>query len=144
MTSKIKRHAHRIARITSVAAATVLITSVGPAMAAPVDEVGTLSNMSIEIFGSKMTFIDDGDVFQICDTKPDGKGAYGALFYDSYLLPGGFKRVMTIEDGGDAGCDKKGYNIGNGGQYVFAICPGYYPKNALHYWPCTNSASFNE
>jgi hypothetical protein len=136
----------KLARMTTVSAATatMLVASACPAIAVQADDVGTLANKTIEISQGKMTFIDDGDVFQICDTSRDGQSVYGAVFYDSYIGTGGFKRVMTTEDGGDAGCDKKGYNIGNGGSYTFVICWGHYPTDALVYWPCEGSGSFNE
>lgn len=60
----------------------------------------------------QFTFIDDGDVFKICDTKADGYGVTGQLQLRSGV-DGSISTVMTIEDGGDDGCDKKGFNIGN-------------------------------
>ncbi|MGW6564486.1 hypothetical protein [Streptomyces sp. NPDC054975] len=52
-----------------------------------------------------MTYIDDGDMFQVCDTKADGHGMVGMVENLNHTL-------ITITDGGDAGCDKKGYNVG--------------------------------
>ncbi|MGW0665450.1 hypothetical protein [Streptomyces sp. NPDC002746] len=55
-------------------------------------------------------FIDDGDVFQICDTKADGHGVTGRLDYRT----GGVGNILWYEeDGGDSGCDNHPYNIGN-------------------------------
>ncbi|MGW1491021.1 hypothetical protein [Streptomyces sp. NPDC002402] len=54
----------------------------------------------------KMTFIDDGDMFEVCDTKADGHGVEGTVRDNRNTL-------LTVNDGGDAGCDKAGYNVGN-------------------------------
>lgn len=95
-----------------------------------------------------MTFIDDGDVFKICDDMADGKGVYGSVFYNSYITTSGYERVMTVSDGGDSGCDKKGYNIGNSGVYTFVICWGEYPngpyENPSSGAPCNGTGEFNE
>ncbi|MFC4336019.1 hypothetical protein [Salininema proteolyticum] len=61
-------------------------------------------------------FIDDGDMFKICDTKKDGHGVKGYLYLKDGMT-GKVRKVMTIDDGGDKGCDKKGFNIGNFHQY---------------------------
>ncbi|MGW7364511.1 hypothetical protein ACWGI8_14055 [Streptomyces sp. NPDC054841] len=53
----------------------------------------------------KMTYFDDGDMFQVCDTKADGHGMIGVVESMNSTL-------LTVDDGGDAGCDKKGYNVG--------------------------------
>lgn len=128
------------------AAATMLIASASPVMASQKkDDVGTLDeNKTVETYGGKMTFIDDGDVFKICDTDANGHGVYGALFYNSYINPNGWARVMTTEDGGDAGCDKKGYNIGNSGDYIMVICAAEYPTSILPNSACDPSGSYNE
>lgn len=55
-----------------------------------------------------MHFHDDGDVFSVCDTKADGYGVTGNLWNASSA------NVFSIEDGGDAGCGKHGYNVGFG------------------------------
>ena len=60
----------------------------------------------------QFTFIDDGDVFKICDTNADGHGVTGQLQLRSGVH-GGISTVMTIDDGGDNDCDKQGFNIGN-------------------------------
>ncbi|MGW6564489.1 hypothetical protein [Streptomyces sp. NPDC054975] len=62
-----------------------------------------------------MTFIDDGDMFQVCDTKADGHGVVG------HLVRSGGATVMVVDDGGDAGCDKKGYNVPNSGEYQMQL-----------------------
>ncbi|MFE7108579.1 hypothetical protein ACFU98_05170 [Streptomyces sp. NPDC057575] len=53
----------------------------------------------------KMTYIDDGDMFEVCDTKADGYGMTGVVEDVNHT-------ILTITDGGDAGCDKDGYNVG--------------------------------
>jgi hypothetical protein len=60
----------------------------------------------------KFTFTDDGDMFEICDTKADGYGVIGRLVLRS-SIDGSQEYVLILDDGGDAGCDKQGFNIGN-------------------------------
>ncbi|MEU4181452.1 hypothetical protein [Streptomyces sp. NPDC026589] len=136
----------KLARAAAVgaAAATMLFTSTYPAIAQQTDEVGVLSNITLEIAVGTMTFIDDGDVFKICDTAKNGQGVYGALFYNSYINSNGWDRVMKTVDGGDKGCDKKPHNVGNGGQYVMALCDGRYPTSILHNGDCMVTGTFNE
>ncbi|MFE9888475.1 hypothetical protein [Streptomyces scopuliridis] len=128
----------------SAATATMVVASAYPVLAVQTNDVGTLDNKTVSVAGGHMTFIDDGDVFEICDTWANGTGVYGALFYNSYIGTDGFQRVMTTEDGGDAGCDKKGYNIGNSGEYIMVICSGKYPTSIIAVAGCDASASFNE
>lgn len=120
-------------------AAAMVIAAASPAFAA---------NKTVDIGSGYMTFIDDGDVFKICDTLADGAGVYGAVFYNSYLTTSGYERVMTVSDGGDSRCNSKGYNIGNSGDYTFVICVGKYPTNpiqsAVTGEPCSHSGEFNE
>ncbi|MFJ1734934.1 hypothetical protein [Streptomyces sp. NPDC088254] len=67
-----------------------------------------------------MKFIDDGDVFQVCDTKADGHGVTGTLWVRNV---GGVTSVATtVDDGGNSGCDKKGYNIGQLASYRMELC----------------------
>ncbi|MFD7127343.1 MULTISPECIES: hypothetical protein [Streptomyces] len=98
----------KLARAVAVAATavTVLSASAYPAVALEEDGVGVLGNKTLDIGSGTMTFIDDGDVFKICDTVKDGEGVYGALFYNSYVKPNGWDRVMKVADGGDASCGK--------------------------------------
>ncbi|MBJ7903474.1 hypothetical protein IF655_09190 [Streptomyces sp. DSM 110735] len=123
----------------AIGAAAMIVATATPAFAA---------DKTVDIGYGHMTFIDDGDVFKICDDKADGKGVYGAVFYDSYLTTSGYERVMTISDGGDSGCDSKGYNIGNSGDYTFVICWGRYPtgpfENPLTGVDCNYAGEFNE
>ncbi|MFL1432180.1 MULTISPECIES: hypothetical protein [unclassified Nocardiopsis] len=128
----------RISAICAAATLTVL------SAAAPAAAAAAAADRTAEINGGRMTFIDDGDVFKICDLLKNGKGVYGAVFYNSYWDTSGYKRVMTISDGGDPGCDKKGYNIGNSGTYTFVICEGRYPTRPIVTHPCDDSGEFNE
>ncbi|MFF3323019.1 hypothetical protein [Streptomyces sp. NPDC002889] len=91
--------------ITGAAAAAVLTLTASPALA---DSNKTISYPDGR---GKMTYIDDGDMFQVCDTKADGHGMTGQLV-DERLFP-----MIVVTDGGDAGCDKKGYDVGNFGSY---------------------------
>lgn len=109
------------------------------------EDVATLSNRTVEVSGGTLTHIDDGDVFRICDTWKDGRAVYGAVFYNSYVYPDGYKRTKTLNDGGDAGCDKKAYDISNSGTYTIVICEGKYPTSAYQSGAsCTHSGEFNE
>ncbi|GAB7103818.1 hypothetical protein JCM4814A_21320 [Streptomyces phaeofaciens JCM 4814] len=81
-----------------------------------------------------MKFIDDGDVFKVCDTKADGYGVTGTLFVRN--ASGLVSVAATIDDGGDEGCDKQGYNIGQLASYQMRVC-----------WDgggCVSSEWFNE
>ncbi|MFF9626558.1 hypothetical protein [Streptomyces griseosporeus] len=140
-----------LARMAAIgaSAAAMLFASAHPSIALESGEIGTLSNKTISVNGGTLRFIDDGDVFEICDTQADGYGVYGALYYNSYVTPDGWQRVMSLDDGGDAGCDKKGYNIGNGGSYVMTLCWTRPPRSPFEVPTtsgglCTNSGEFNE
>ncbi|MCN9241803.1 hypothetical protein NGF19_13545 [Streptomyces sp. RY43-2] len=128
----------RAAAMASGVAAMVVATA-SPAFA---------TNKTVDIGYGYGTFIDDGDLFKVCDTQKDGKGVYGAVFYNSYFTTSGYKRVMTVSDGGDAGCDQKGYDIGNSGTYTFVVCWGFYPTSpfmtASMGYPCSHTGEFNE
>lgn len=66
-----------------------------------------------------MKFVDDGDVFIICDTRVDDHGVTGTL--KKQYLTGNISTLWTEQDGGDAGCDKHPYNIGNDGWYEMQL-----------------------
>ncbi|MBN0044221.1 hypothetical protein JS756_08885 [Streptomyces actuosus] len=122
----------KLTRLGTVAAAAtaMMVTAATPAMAT--------SNKTISLGHGRgyMKFIDDGDVFKICDTKKDGHGVTGTLWVRN--LSGLVSVAMRIDDGGDAGCDKKGYNIGNLASYKMEIC--WNGKGE----PCKFSEWFNE
>lgn len=92
--------------VAGAAVAAVLAVTPSPALAAALD-----TNRTISSSRGKFTFTDDGDMFEVCDTKADGHGMTGELVQ---VYSGGANQVRrTITDGGDANCGKKGYNIGN-------------------------------
>ncbi|MGW1491024.1 hypothetical protein [Streptomyces sp. NPDC002402] len=97
------------------AVATVFAGTVSTAQAA--EATVLTSNKTISLPGGRgtMTFIDDGDMFQVCDTKADGHGVSGRLIDNSY------NEKIYIEDGGDAGCDKKGYDVGQSGSFQMQL-----------------------
>lgn len=97
----------RFAVIGAVLTAVVLASS-SPAMAD--------SNKSIGNQYGTFTFIDDGDTFRICDNLADGHGVTGILV-EKNAWNGTRKTVMEIDDGGDRGCDKGAFNIGNLHEY---------------------------
>ncbi|MFB7361282.1 hypothetical protein [Streptomyces hydrogenans] len=103
------------------------------------------ADLTLSIPGGYMKHVDDGDIFKVCDNRGDGQGIYGELWYDSFLTTGGYKLVLKLSDGGDAGCDSAKHDIGNSGHYVMSVCSGSYPSGP---WPnqstCTHSAGFNE
>ncbi|WP_221507459.1 hypothetical protein [Streptomyces candidus] len=104
----------------AAALATVLGTVASPAHAVEAGEAGAsrASNTDIFVKSSRgyMLFHDDGDVFEICDTNADGHGVEGQLV--DYFTG---TTYLYLDDGGDKGCDKKGYDIG----------ANYY---VMHFW----------
>lgn len=88
-----------------------------------------------------MEFIDDGDMFRICDLDADGSGVTGYVMYDPSIGSAYAKTFSNgktyINDGGDAGCDKAGINIGNDGNYQMWLCLDSTGR-------CVVSAEFNE
>lgn len=110
MSKLIRTWSTRLA-VMAVAATAVVAVSATPAMA---DE-----NIRISDNTGRMTFIDDGDVFKVCDTNVDARGVVGKLYYKP--LFGDWRVVMTEDDGGDAGCDKKGHDVNNVGDYQMKL-----------------------
>ncbi|WP_306337846.1 hypothetical protein [Streptomyces sp. KL118A] len=106
----------RIAVI-GAAAATLFAVSSGPALAAGV----RVSDKTITLPDGRgyMKFHDDGDVFEICDTKADGNGVTGSL--KKQYVAGNISTLWTDGDGGDSGCDKHPYNVGNDGWYQMTL-----------------------
>ncbi|MER5772071.1 hypothetical protein [Streptomyces sp. NPDC001985] len=103
---------------TAVVGAAMALAFAGTASTAQATEAGPLvSNKVISLPGGqgKMTFIDNGDMFEVCDTKADGHGVSGRLIDNNY------NEKLYIEDGGDAGCGKKGYNVGQLGSYQMQL-----------------------
>ncbi|MFE7108581.1 hypothetical protein ACFU98_05160 [Streptomyces sp. NPDC057575] len=95
---------------TRIAAAGAAVAAVfaGTVTTAQAADVGVLdTNKTISNSHGRMTYIDDGDMFEVCDTKADGYGMTGQVVVATTGNP-----VLTVTDGGDAGCDKGGYNVG--------------------------------
>ncbi|MFE7108580.1 hypothetical protein ACFU98_05165 [Streptomyces sp. NPDC057575] len=94
----------------SVAGAAVAAVLGGTVTTAQAAEAGVLDTdivISLPDGRGKMTYIDDGDMFQVCDTRADGHGVEGTVIDDMG------RRKLTVDDGGDAGCDKGGWNVPN-------------------------------
>lgn len=89
----------------AAAAATVVGFSAGPAAAATGNQIVSLpSNRGY------MYYKDDGDLFTVCDTNPDGYGVTGKL--KTLNSNGtGIITVMTLDDGGDSNCDSDNYDV---------------------------------
>ncbi|MEU9237093.1 hypothetical protein [Streptomyces subrutilus] len=136
----------KFARTAGVCASSAAMVFASAYPAAADDDFTAFSDRSISFKRGTMTHIDDGDVFKICDTNSDGQGVYGALFFNNYYNFEGYQRVMTLNDGGDGGCDTKGHDITNAGSYTMVICWGEYPTNAyqISAGKCTHSGEFNE
>ncbi|THV30200.1 hypothetical protein [Glycomyces paridis] len=67
-----------------------------------------------------MTHIDDGDDFKVCDNKADGHGVTGYL---KERRKGGLTitTVLTVDDGGDSGCDVGSYDILSTHEYIMVL-----------------------
>ncbi|WP_416977908.1 hypothetical protein [Streptomyces sp. T028] len=84
-----------------VSASATLVVGMSPSAQA-------LTNETVKLPYNRgyMKFTDDGDVFSICDTSPDGHGVSGNVQNADMAI------VVYLNDGGDDGCDKQGYNVG--------------------------------
>jgi hypothetical protein len=93
---------------------TVIGASAGPAMAA--------NTIVIDVDEARghMRFIDNGDDFIICDDRVDGHGVTGKLFERAYLGRPAIE-VLSINDGGDSGCDYGHYPVVGGNDYQMRI-----------------------
>lgn len=92
----------------AVAGAAVAMVFAGTASQASAAEAGVLTtDITISNSHGKMIFHDDGDMFEVCDTNADGYGMEGML------IGAVGQTLLDVTDGGDAGCDKGGYNVGN-------------------------------
>ncbi|MEV0241847.1 hypothetical protein AB0I06_18220 [Streptomyces sp. NPDC050674] len=93
--------------VASAALAATLGGVTTPAFAAESQILTTDITVNIPNRG-KMVFHDDGDMFEVCDTNADGHGMTG------YLKNSDTGRILLLlTDGGDAGCDKDGWNVDN-------------------------------
>ncbi|WDT91988.1 hypothetical protein H0E86_14275 [Streptomyces sp. SCSIO-PteL053] len=89
------------------AAAAVLVATATPALAD--------SDITINNHRGYMTFHDNGDVFEVCDMNPDGHGVHGLLHEWNV------GSRLHIDDGGDANCDKGGWNVTDNASYRMAF-----------------------
>ncbi|MCT9142581.1 hypothetical protein [Streptomyces violarus] len=102
----------------AVAGAAVATVFAGTTSTAQASDFSTLdSDKKISLPGGRgtMTFIDDGDVFKVCDTKADGHGVSGRLIDNDY------NEKLYITDGGDSNCGKGGYDVGQFGSYQMQL-----------------------
>lgn len=57
-------------------------------------------------------YTDNGDDFKVCDTRADGYGVRGTLWYvDVTASPDRKSYLASENDGGDAGCDTFQYDV---------------------------------
>ncbi|MFD7688384.1 hypothetical protein [Streptomyces sp. NPDC059781] len=94
-----------------LAASSATILSIAPAAA--------ITDIKISAAQGSMTFHDDGDVFEVCDTNADGAGVLGRLYYKA--IGGDWYVTDYEEDGGDAGCDKMPHDINGVGDYQMKL-----------------------
>lgn len=100
-----KKAIFRSGVMVAVAAATVVGFTAGPAAAVTGDQ-----KVSLPSGRGYMYYEDDGDKFTVCDTNADGYGVTGQL--RTLNSSGtGIVTVLTVDDGGDAGCDTSTYDI---------------------------------
>ncbi|MFJ9829996.1 hypothetical protein ACIRU2_01145 [Streptomyces sp. NPDC101169] len=89
----------------ATAAAVMIGFTAGPAAAATGSQKVSLPNDR-----GYMLYMDDGDEFTVCDTRADGYGVTGKL--RTLNSSGtGIVTVFTLDDGGDANCDHRTYDI---------------------------------
>jgi len=84
--------------IVAASAAVAFGFATSPAMATDV-------SISLPDGRGTMKFIDDGDKFRVCDTRADGHGVTGIV--RQLRADGRIVTILTIDDGGDEGCDTK-------------------------------------
>lgn len=110
----------RIGRRSGAAAAALAAVALLAVSASP---ASATSNKTIS-YGDRgyMEFIDDGDVFKLCDIRADGHGVDGYLMRRDGILGGNFQQLWVITNlGGNGTCIKKAYNIGNSYDYQMQI-----------------------
>ncbi|WP_143676556.1 hypothetical protein [Streptomyces sp. EAG2] len=100
--------------LTAAAAAVLIGFAAAPAAAA---------NAGVELPYDRgdMTFIDDGDVFKVCDTKADGHGVTGTLRGINHLT-GKIVNLKSWDDGGDSGCDGGNYDVRGNSAHDMVLC----------------------
>jgi hypothetical protein len=100
--------------VTAATVAAVMTVTAAPALA---DDDG---NVSIAHESGTFTFFDDGDVFKVCDTQTDGVGVVGKILHKG-VIGGDWEVLNEVDDGGDAGCDKKPVNVELIGNYQLRL-----------------------
>lgn len=111
----IKKALWRVVIVGGIVVTALAVTS-GPAAAA--NATLTFTGPFDDTLRGAMTHIDDGDKFRVCDANSDGHAVVGRLYEQQV---GGSELKLTIDDGGDAGCDYKTYNIAEGKPYVMEV-----------------------
>ncbi|WP_393058967.1 hypothetical protein [Streptomyces sp. LN549] len=100
----------------AVAGAAVATVLAGTMSTAQATEVGALdTDKTISSSHGKMIYHDDGDMFEVCDTKADGHGVTG------YVMRYPTDIMLSVDDGGDSGCDKDGVDITNTSDYMMVL-----------------------
>ena len=89
----------------AVAGASLALVYAGSTPAWAADAGVQWENKVISLSGGRgdMAFHDDGDVFEVCDTKADGAGVTGYV-YERNPVTLNVRLVRSVSDGGDAGC----------------------------------------
>jgi hypothetical protein len=98
----------------AVAGASLALVCAGSTPAWAADAGVQWENKVISLSGGRgdMAFHDDGDVFEVCDTKADGAGVTGYV-YEKNPVTLNVRLVRSVSDGGDAGCGKiSDYDVG--------------------------------
>ncbi|MEU1458925.1 hypothetical protein [Streptomyces avermitilis] len=106
----------RVGRIAAAGAATAIAISLSASPAS----ADSYKYIYLPSGRGYFEFIDNGDTFQLCDTKADGQGV------SAYLIrrdPLNNKQtfVVTMDDGGDSSCATKTYNINDYYDYQMGV-----------------------
>lgn len=96
--------------VVTIAATLVMLFGVSSAALADTTIQGnTVECVSISgVERGCITHIDNGDKFDVCDTRVDGHGVYGAL---QEYINGKWITRDSEEDGGDPGCDRFNFDV---------------------------------
>lgn len=97
-----------VSRLATVVAGAMAMVIVGSTLAYAGDTIEYITFNGID--RGKITHIDDGDRFEICDIYADGYGVRG--YVEKAYVPGTVWTTMGSEDdGGDPGCDYFQYDV---------------------------------
>ncbi|MCX5275063.1 hypothetical protein [Streptomyces virginiae] len=114
----------------AAAAAAASAATISPAAAAvepAAAAVEAAGDITITAEGRGLVeYIDDGDVFTVCDTNGgDGYGVVMKIYYKAPVtIPPSAARyelAKSVYDGNGGGCTKVGYDIGDVGSYYFTL-----------------------